>query len=292
MLIQLRNIKLKISFVLIFIILVFIIIGCSSGPDFAQHNYPGVIADNGSLLIHFNLSRDSIILNQFLSKYSDDDLSMIIDKTDRFSMSVSSLGKNAEFSILTEGKYPRTLTNLFMGGEKNWIKHKDNYIWWENKSESMYLSVPINSLALISSSDINSRLSFIESGKRKYIPEDVKREFENSAVTIYSRFPGSNLYESLNIPSGKMSVQELFFVIRKNGDNYNVSGLLEFLDESDAKIFSTLIKLGLIIKLRETGKVSVMKIVHDSQINAVKNTIVINNILLSPEEMNELIAAE
>ena len=268
----------------------FIITGCRTGPDFAEQNYPGVIADDGSLLVHFNLSKDSVILNQFISRYSTEDLSSIIDRTERLSMSIDGLEANANFSILAEGNYPRTITNLAIGREENWIKHKDNYIWWESKEDGMYISVPIKSVALISSCDLNSRLSYIKSGNRKYIPENVKTEFEQAAVTIYSRNPGSKLYESLNIPSGKMSVQELFFVIRKDGDNYKISGVLEFLDESDAKIFSTVLKLGLLIKLRETGKMSVMKIVHNGRIEAVRNSIIMDNILLNSEEMIELVA--
>ena len=280
--------KIIVSFTLIFSIIIFSFTACSTGPVSEQNNFPGIIAEEGNLLIHFNLSKDSILLNQFINRYSNEDFSKILDKTEKLTISVNDLGVNANYSIITEGKYPRTFSNLFIGREKNWEKHKDNYIWWENKVEGMYISVPIKSLVIISNSNFKQELSFIESGSRKYIPQNVQMEFDQTAVTIYSRLPGSNFYQSFNIPSEKMSIQELFFVIRKNDDNYKISGVLEFLNESDAKVFSTALRLGLLIKLRESGNISVMKIVNNCRINTVQNSIIIDNILLNLEEMINL----
>ena len=288
--IQFYDSRLKVLFTFILVMYAFVFTGCRTGPDFAEQNYPGVIADDGRLLVHFNLLKDKVLLDSFLSRYSTSDLSSITDRTERLSISIDSLGSDSKFSILAEGSYSKIITNLAIGREDNWIKHKDNYVWWENKIDGLYVSVPMRSVALISNSSLSPRLSSIEAGRRKYIPEDVKAEFEQASVTIYSRFPNSKLYESLNIPAGKMIVQELVFIIRKDGDNYKISGVLEFLDESDAKIFSTVLKLGLLIKLRETGKISVMKIVHDSRIEVIKDSIIMDDIVLSSEEVFELIA--
>ena len=281
--------SLKISITLVLVMYSFLLSGCRTSPEFALQNYPGVIADDGNLLVHFNLSEDSVILNKFMSRYSMDDLTAIIDRTESLSISIDGLGSNSNFSILAEGNYPQIITNLAIGREENWVKHKDKYIWWENKARGLYASVPIRSVALISNGDLNSVLSSIESGSRKYIPENIKTQFEHAAITLYSRFPGVNLYEPLNIPTEKMSIQELSFIVQKDGDNYKISGILQFSDESDAKIFSTALKLGLLIKLRETGKLSVMKIVHDSRIEAVNSNIIMDNILLNSEEILELI---
>ena len=281
--------SLKILLTLVLVMYSFLVLGCRTGPEFALQNYPGVIADDGNLLVHFNLSEDSIILNKFMSRYSADDLSAIMDRTENLSISIDGLGLNSKFSILAEGNYPQIITNLAIGREENWVKQKDKYVWWENKVNGLYASVPIRSVALISNSDLTPILSSIESGSRKYIPENVKAQFEHAAVTLYSRFPGVNLYESLNIPAEKMSIRELSFVVQMDGDNYKISGILQFTNESDAKIFSTALKLGLLIKLRETGKSSVMKIVHDSRIEAVNSNIIMDNILLNSEEILELI---
>lgn len=288
--IQTYSIRVKVLIAFIIVMYAYVLTGCRTGPDFIEQNYPGVVADDGRLLVHFNLLKDNIIFENFLSRYSTSDLSYITDRTERLSISIDSLGADSNFSILAEGSYPRIIMNLAIGREDNWIKHKDKYVWWENKIEGLYVSVPIRSVALISNSSLSTGLSFIEAGSRKYIPEDVKAEFERAAVTIYSRFPNSKLYESLNIPAGKMKIQELVFIIRNDGDDYKISGVLEFSDETDAKIFSTVLKLGLLIMLRETGKVSVMKIVHDGRIEVIKNSIVMDNIFLSSKEVIELMA--
>jgi len=281
--------SLKISITLVLVMYSFLLLGCRTSPEFALQNYPGVIADDGNLLVHFNLSKDSVILNQFLSRYSTDDLSTMIERTERLSMSIDSLGSDSKFSILAEGNFPKFFTNLAIGREENWIKHKDNYVWWENKARGLYASVPIRTVALISSNNLNSRLSFIESGNRKYIPENIKAQFTHAAITLYSRFPGTSLYESFNIPAEKMSIQELSFVINKDGDKYKIFGILQFSNESDAKIFSTALKLGLLMKLRETGKLSVMKLVHDSRIEVLNSAIIMDNILFNSEEILEFI---
>ena len=261
--IQSYGIKVKVIITFIIVMYAFVLTGCRTGPDFAEQNYPGVVADDGRLLVHFNLLKDNILLDNFLSRYSTSDLSSITNRTERLSISIDSLEADSKFSILAEGSYPKIITNLAIGREDNWIKHKDNYVWWENKIDGLYVSVPIRSVALISNSSLSTGLSYIEAGSRKYIPEDVKAQFEHAAVTIYSRFPNSKLYKSLNIPVGKMTIQELVFIVENDGDSYKISGVLEFLDEADAKIFSTVLKLGLLIKLRETGKISVISLGQD-----------------------------
>lgn len=287
--IQFNDSRMKVLITFIIVLYAFVFTGCRTGPDFAEQNYPGVIADDGRLLVHFNLLEDRVLLDNFLSKYSTSDLSSITDRTERLSISIDSLGSDPNFSILAEGSYPKFITNLAIGREDNWIKHRDKYVWWENEVDGLFISVPNSSVALISNSSLTSILSSIESGSRKYIPHNVKEEFGQAVMTVYSRFPGVKFYEAFNIPEGKRSVQEMFFITKNDGYNYNISGVLEFTNESDARIFSSALKLGLFMKLRESGKAVVMKIVHDSRIEAVNSIIIMDNILLDSDEMIELI---
>jgi len=280
--------KLKNS--LIFIFIGFTFTACSTRPDFVEKNYPGILASDGRVLFHFNLEKDELLIGQFLSSYYKGDLSEIISRTDRISISIDGFEPESDFEIIAEGNYSRFFINSAFRREEDWIKHKGIYTFWENGIEGLYASVPLNSLALISNSDLNPRLEDIKFGKRNYIPDIIKSEFEQSALTIYSHLPGTGLYQLLNIPAGRMLIQNLFFVVRKDGLNYSVSGNLDFLNEIDAKIFSTVLKLGLLINLRTTGKSSIMQIVHDSRIDAVNNSIIIDNILLSSEEITDLLS--
>jgi len=131
-------------------------------------------------------------------------------------------------------------------------------------------------------------LRLLKTGTRNYIPETVKAEFENSALTLYSNNPGEGFYKSLKIPSEKMFIQNLFFIVNNTGDNYSVYGVLDFQNVKDAKIFSTALKLGLLIKLRETGKSSLMKIVHDGRIDVENESIIMDNIFLTIDEITSL----
>lgn len=280
--------KLKVS--LIFLFVGFMFTACSTRPDFAEKNYPGIIAADGKVLFYFNLEKDVLLLSQFLSLYYQGDLSEIINKTDRLSISIEGFEQESGFEIIAEGNYPRFFINTAFRREEEWIKQKGVYTFWENKIEGLYASVPLNSVALISNSDVNSGLEYINSGKRYYIPDIIRAEFEQSVLTIYSHLPGSDFYQSLNIPAGKMLIQDLFFVVRNDGSDYSIFGNLDFLNESDAKIFSTALKLGLLINLKTTGRSSIMKIVHDGRIDAVNNSIIIDNILLSSEEITDLLS--
>ncbi len=281
--------KSKIIIIIIFYVS-FTFTGCSTSPDFAEKNYPGILVSDGRVLFYFNLEKEKLLINHFLSLYSGDDLSGLIDRTDRLSISIDSFGNDSEFDILAEGNFPRFFTNLAIGREENWEKNKGIYTYWKNEIDGLYASVPLSSVAIISNTDISSDLEYFESGERNYIPDIIKAEFEQSALTIYSHLPGAGIYKSLNIPSGKMLIQNMFFVVRKKGDQYSISGELDFLNNFEAKIFSTALKLGLLMNLRTTGRTSIMKIVHDGRIDAVNNRIIIDNIFLNYKEMLDLIS--
>jgi len=280
----------RIKILIISISVISLFIGCSSSPDYAENNYPGVLASDGSVLFYFNLDKDNFLITQFLSSFSGEDLSKIIDRTDRLSVSIDGFGNNSEFNILAEGRYPKFFTNLALSREENWVKNKGSYTLWENKIDGLYASIPLNSVALISNRNIETGLEYIDTGKRNYIPDIIKAEFEQSAITVFSHLPGAEIYGSFNIPYGKMLIQDLFFVVRKDVGGYSISGQLDFLNDFDAKVFSLALKLGLLMKLQETGKSSVMKIVHDSRIDVVDSQILIDNIILDQNEMTDLMS--
>jgi hypothetical protein len=280
----------RIKIILISLTVIYLFIGCSTRPDYSGNNYPGVLASEGKILFYFNLEKDDILISQFMSSYSGEDLSEIIDRTDRLSISINGFGINSEFTILAEGKYPKFFTNLALSNDENWEKQKGTYTLWENKIDGLYASIPLNSVVLIANRDIETGLEYIDSGKRNYIPDIVKAEYEQSAITVYSHMPGAEIYNSFNIPLGKMLIQDLFFVVRKAVGGYSISGELDFVNNFDAKVFSLALKLGLLMKLQETGKSSVMKIVHDSKIDVVDNKIIIDNIILDSNEMTDLMS--
>ena len=230
------------NLIVMFLSVSFVFIGCSTSPDFAVKNYPGILADDGKVLFHFNLEKDNLLISQFLSSYFIDDLSEIIGRTDRLTISIDGFGNNSEFNLLAEGNFPKFFTNLAISREDNWVKHKEIYTLWENKIAGLYASIPLNSLAIISNSDITTGLEYIESGKRNYIPDIIRAEFEQSAITVYSHLPGAEIYKSFDIPSGKMLIQDLFFVVRKDIDRYSISGELVFLNSFDARVFSLALK--------------------------------------------------
>lgn len=286
----LQSKRLKLIFILIITYVSLIYTACSTKPDFAEKNYPGILAIDGRVLLYFNLEKDSFLLSHFLSAYSSEDLSGILDRTDRLSISIDGYGTSSNFDIIAEGKFPRFFSNIALGREENWIKHKETHTYWENTSNGLYVSIPLSSVAIISNNEIIQNLEYMETGQRRYIPDIIKSEFEQSMLTVYSHLPGAGIYSSLKIPHGKMLIQDLFFVIKKESDRYKISGELDFLDEKDAKLFSTALKMGLLMKLRETGKSSIMTIVHDGRIDAVNNRIIVDNILLDSDDMIDLLS--
>ncbi len=284
----LQDRSVKNSLIIFSAVFLFVVTGCKTLPNFAENNYPGLLKTEGSFLVYFNLSKDRILPDKFISNFTREDLSFFIDRTQRIAISLDGFTPQSRYSILAEGEYPKTLTNIAMGKDKIWVKHKDNYVWWKSSIDGQVISVPIRSVAIISNGDISSSLSLLKTGTRNYIPETVKAEFENSALTLYSNNPGEGFYKSLKIPSEKMFIQNLFFIVNNTGDNYSVYGVLDFQNAKDAKIFSTALKLGLLIKLRETGKNSLMKIVHDGRIDVENESIIMDNIFLTIDEITSL----
>jgi len=284
----LQDRSVKNSLIIFSAVFLFVITGCKTVPKFAENNYPGLLKTEGSFLVYFNLSKDRILPDKFISNFTREDLSFFIDRTQRITISLDGFTPQSGYSILAEGEYPKTLTNIVMGKDKIWVKHKDNYVWWKSSIDGQVISVPIRSVAIISNGDISSSLSLLKTGIRNYIPETVKSEFEKSALTLYSNNPGEGFYKSLKIPSEKMLIQNLFFIVNNTGDNYSVYGVLDFQNAKDAKIFSTALKLGLLIKLRETGKSSLMKIVHDGRIDVENESIIMDNIFLTIDEITSL----
>ncbi|MCF6336274.1 MAG: hypothetical protein L3J12_11090, partial [Spirochaetales bacterium] len=125
-----------------FLFLSLLVSGCQTRAGIEDPNFPGIIAKEGNLLIHFNLTEDTEVLDRFIGRYSKGDLSDIISRTESLTVSTEGFDGESEFSILAEGKYPRFLTNIAIGREDNWVKHRDKYIWWENSIEGLYTSVP------------------------------------------------------------------------------------------------------------------------------------------------------
>jgi hypothetical protein len=275
-----------------FVILVLFLGSCSTSPDFVSRNYPGVVFEEGEILFYFNLSEDRIILEKFLVQYTEDDLSALLDRSERVSFSLNGLDSNSEFVILAEGNFPRIFTNWTIGRKNNWVRHKDKYVWWENSIGELYASVPLSSVAIISNDEIHTSLEFIANGNRHNIPENVKAEFEQSAVTIYSHLPGESIYESLNIPLEKMFIQDLFFMIKKVDEIYSIFGVMDFQDQVQAKVFSTALKLSLLISVRKTGKAGIMKIVQEAKIEAKNSSIFVEGIYLNSEELSNLLSSD
>ncbi len=267
-----------------FLFLSLLVTGCQTRTGIGENNYPGIIAEEGTLLIHFNLAEDRVVLDRFLGRYSTEDLSDIISRTDFLTVSTRGSGLESEFSVVAEGNYPKLLTNIAIGRQENWEKHREKYIWWENRSEGLYTSVPTSSIALFSNRELKSELESVDSGERYYIPDYVRMEFNISAVTVYSRLPGPELYSAVNIPEDKMSIKELFLTVNRSDSKYEISGILQFSNESQARIFSTALKLGLLMKLRETGRNNVIEVIRKSRIEASGTRIIIEGVVMNAED--------
>jgi len=125
----LQDRSVKNSLIIFSAVFLFVVTGCKTVPNFAENNYPGLLKTEGSFLVYFNLSKDRILPDKFISNFTREDLSFFIDRTQRIAISLDGFTPQSRYSILAEGEYPKTLTNIAMGKDKIWVKHKDNYVW-------------------------------------------------------------------------------------------------------------------------------------------------------------------
>ncbi len=288
-----RKMGLAAPLLLLFIILA-TLSGCKTAPEFSVKNYPALVSDYGSLFVSFNVKKDKKLVAAYLDKAGNvQDISRIIDKTDRISFSFSD-NPPGGYSAVAEGSYPGLITSIALANSPEWIKHKSIYTWWENKSYHLQLSLPIHSVALFSTGNIINLMEKFKNGERGYIPEFVKREMEKSTVIVYTNSPSPALFRVFGLKTDPDDVTELDISLMKNNDvhsesvtaSYKIWGFIQLKDTVKARAFNTGLKLGLLAMAVREGNSAIKKLIKDNPFTLQNTKIIFNGVNIT---MNEIL---
>ncbi len=286
-------------FVFLLYVLTFLLVfsGCQTAPQNTIKDYPSLIAEKGDLLVFFNLKKDKKLVQAYVAENkSTENLSPLLDRTEFISFSFKPHPPNRYTAVAT-GRYPVNLSNMLIGSNSSWIKHKDTYVWWVKRDDHMEISIPIRNLAVFSSESVIPVLLKLKTGERGYIPESFKLKMGESAVSVYSRYPDPMFFTFFGINSSSIHVEEieLFLVNTSKStiDNplYKVWGSLHFEDAIKAKIFNTGLKLALLTMAIKEGNTSVKTLIKSKPFTLQENSVIFNGVPFTLTDIMEFIRA-
>ena len=290
-----RKMWLTAALLLLSVILV-MLSGCKTAPEFSVKDYPALVSDYGSLFVSFNLKKGRELVTSYLDKGGNaQDISKIIDRTDRISFSFSDQPTGG-YSAVAEGSYPGLITFFALANSPEWVKHKSIYTWWENKSSHLQLSLPIHTVALFSTGNISHLMEKFKNGERGYIPEFVKREMEKSTVLLYTSLPSPALFRVFGLKMVQDDVVELDISLIKNDNGHNktvsasykIWGFIQLKNTAKARLFNTGLKLGLLTMARREGNSAIKKLIKENPFELQNTKIIFNGVDITMSEIREV----
>lgn len=280
-LVRIRGLFVSLLYVLTFLL---VFSACQTAPTNTIKDYPSLIAEKGDLLVSFNLTKDKKLVKAYVAENkSTENLSPLLDRTEFIYFSFKSYPSNIYTAVAT-GRYPVNLSNMLIGSNSSWIKHKDTYVWWTKRNDDMEISIPIRNLAVFSSESVEPVLLKLKTGKRGYIPESFQLKMGESAVSVYSRYPDPMFFTSFGINSSSVHVEEIeLFLVNTSKSSitnplYKMWGALHFTDAMNAKIFNTGLKLALLTMAVKEGNTSVKKLIKSKPFTLQENSIIFNGV--------------
>lgn len=289
MMFTLLSVRIRGMFVFLLYVLTFLLVfsACQTAPQNTIKDYPSLIAEKGDLLVFFNLTKDKNLVTAYVAENkSTENLSPLLDRTEFIYFSFKSYPSNRYTAVAT-GRYPVNLSNMLIGSNSSWIKHKDTYVWWTKRDDEMEISIPIRNLAVFSSESVMPVLLKLKTGERGYIPESFKLKMGESAVSVYSRYPDPLFFTSFGINSSSVHVEEIkLFLVNTSKSTianplYTVWGSLHFEDAMKAKIFNTGLKLALLTMAIKEGNTSVKKLITSKPFTLQENSVIFNGVPLT-----------
>ncbi len=283
-------------FLLSFSVVLVLFSGCRTVPQYTVRDYPSLVSERGALFVSFNIQADMALADAYLERQdSGKDLVNLVKRTDRVSFSFKNDSLKT-YAAVAEGHYPPVLTTLFLGTSTSWITHKDVYTWWEEKGGDLKLALPIGSVAIFSTGSITPLLKKFKIGERGFLPEYVKKEMEESAVTLYTDSPSPALFSAFGVKRAADAVVELnLYVIREKDEgkdslpaSYRLKGYIALKNPEAAKLFTTGLKLGLLTMAVREGDTAVKKLIREHPFTVEDARIIFNNVHLSLPEIMSL----
>ncbi len=266
--------------------------GCRTGPKYIVKNYPALVFQEGSVFVHFNLEEDRRIMEKILeAKNSPESYGRIIERTSSISVAIYPSGV---YTAVAEGRYPKTVTNIMIGTDGRWVKHRKPFTWWENRDDGTCVSVPVGNLAVISNDTVVPVLNRLSNGDRGFIPPGVNAQMKGSSLVVFASGPEMNVFSVLGLNDINVSVDELdLFLLpeeegpSKGGLLYRIYGYAECGDEKAASVLTSGLKIFFLASARSMGKSAVREVISGKKFFPDGNRIKFDGVLIDMEKLLE-----
>ncbi len=265
--------------------------GCKTVPELKQ-DLPAVILDSGDIIFTFNLDEDRRIIDFVLGTRSDSvDYQNILERTGRIVLAVKDDGT---FAAAAEGNYPYIAANWLICSEKEWVRHKDSYIWWENRNTGESVSVPVKNFALYSDKNLSGTLERLRNNDFSVLPPGSGGGREGSAVSVTSNNPTVNIASLLGLDGAEARIDELsldlYYDEKSSGALllYRMYGSITFADENNAAAFNAAFKIGFLKFARKISPEAVKDLIKGNRFSQEGRRITFDGILINiPDLLKE-----
>ncbi len=278
--------QMGISVSLFFVIIAFSLFfaGCKTVPQFKQ-DLSSVIIDSGDIVFTFNLDKDRRVIEYVLSTRGDSvDYKRILERTGRIILAVKADGT---FTAAAEGNYPYIASNWMLCSEKEWIRHKGSYVWWENRNTGESVSVPVKNFALYSDKNLDKELKRLKNDDFALLPSGPGGGGKECSFGVNSINPKVNAASLLGLDGVEARIEDmdldLYYDEESSGELllYRMGGYITFADEKNAAVFFSAFKIGFLRLARKISQEAVKDLIKGKRFSLEGRRIIFDGVLIN-----------
>jgi hypothetical protein len=226
---------------------------CASVPERPTANWLGVLPGDSTLFVSLAVQPSAAMIKKALDAAGPDyaDVKSLVDMTKRLFISVRlEKGRAPRYWAVALGGYPSTIIGWRLGGNRDWRPGRSSSgSWYESARMGLQVSAPADSVLLLSNGAIEQILPNLKSSGALPLPPDVAADMERSDLVLYfPQLPGSITERG---PGGyRIPIREVWVDARREKGSYALGGTANLETEKEARLFSLVVKLGLVAWLR------------------------------------------
>ncbi|MFA5569862.1 MAG: hypothetical protein ACOX0W_07465 [Sphaerochaetaceae bacterium] len=235
-------------------LILFSVVGCVHTPLFTDDHYFQALGKPGQFVITVDTTHYEDLPKELQT--SLDQLGDLQKRVERISFelydphrAITDFDQQYHIRGAIEGRLPKNFVNASL---KKWSKVKtDSVTYYYNNDLRLGAYSPQSNLVLFSSDDFSSHYESTITNREKYISDEYAHLLQRSVVGLYAGSPQVMVDIGLNIPKSVIiHSNSLLLMLHKEGDTYQLSGIIEMQDEKLASSLSILVKSSYISQKR------------------------------------------
>ena len=269
-----RNRFLKTGAAAAVLVLLLILNGCAGIPERAESvSNVQLLPPGAKIIIYASVEENRELIEPAMeilgSELPEDLRTEFLARTDRLwagIVPVSSAGTESaepvqqpEFSLVASGDYPASTISFSLGVSPEWKKNRlksesggSSFSYWQNSRSEQQISIPEKSLILASSGKISEMAEAWTGGGA--VPAYSWLEAETSSdVVIQTAGMLPEEYAAFIPEFKKLPIEAVQLRLKRNGEEYLISGSFYMTSEVNAFLFSVMIRASIIAAKNADG---------------------------------------